>query len=93
MRLTFFTPTVLAACVASEPPVPVDLPLLGGYRETADQCQRVGESAYTNQFLDDAADLVACPERAENLGAFVTETGAVEVDRAGGFILYSVPLR
>lgn len=93
MRLLHLGPVVLAACAVTQRQVPVELPLLGGYRDAADQCQRVGESAYTNQFLDDAADLVACPAGAENIGVFVAETGAIEVDRAGGFILYSVPVR
>ncbi|WOI55647.1 hypothetical protein [Palleronia sp. LCG004] len=84
----------LTACLPVEaPPIPVDLPLLGPYRDEGDQCRRVGESAYTNQYLDDAADLVACPEDAGDLGLFVTETGGIEVDRVGGFVLYSVPRR
>ena len=82
----------LTGCMPA-PSEPDSITLLGGYRDPADQCRRVGETAYTNQFLDDAADLVGCPEGAENLGVFVTETGAREVDRFGGFILYSVPLR
>ena len=64
--------------------------LLGGYRDPADPCRLAGESAATADYLDDAADLVACPEDAENLGVFVTETGAVEVARLEGYILYSV---
>ncbi|MCU0907294.1 MAG: hypothetical protein MUF73_07575 [Rhodobacteraceae bacterium] len=82
----------LTGCMPS-PSEPDSITLLGGYRDPADACRRVGETAYTNQFLDDAADLVGCPEGAENLGVFVTETGAREVDRFGGYILYSVPLR
>lgn len=91
-------PAALMACETSAPQATnqpqVDLPLFGnGYRADGDQCRRVGENAYTNQFLDDAADLVACPEDAENLGVFVTDTGALEVDRVGGYVLYSVPVR
>jgi hypothetical protein len=82
----------LTGCMPA-PSEPDQITLLGGYRDPADQCRRVGETAYTNQFLDDAADLVGCPEGAENLGVFVTETGAREVDRFGGYILYSVPVR
>ncbi len=52
-----------------------------------------GEDAFTNQFLSDAADLVGCPADMENLGVFVTETGAVLVATVGGTNLYSVPLR
>lgn len=83
---------LLPACEPA-PPAVEPLPLLGGYRDPADQCQRVGESAATVEFLDDAADLVGCPEGAENIGVFVTETGAIEVARLQGYILYSVPLR
>ena len=79
-------------------PMPADppatgLPLLDGYRDPADQCRGVGENAQTVEFLDDAADLVACPEDAENLGVFVFETGAQEVARIEGYVLYSVPVR
>ena len=87
----------LAACTPAPvtPPAPVEpLPIFGdGYRMPGDQCRRVGENDFTNQFLDDAADLVACPEDGENIGVFVIDTGAVEVARTQGFILYSVPVR
>lgn len=82
---------VLAACEPKTPTEP--LPLLDGYRDPADQCVRVGENAFTNQFLDDAADLVGCPEQYEGIGVFVTETGAVEVARSQGYILYTVAVR
>jgi hypothetical protein len=82
----------LPACTAP-PDEPVNLPLLGGYRDPADACRLVGESAATVDHLDDAADLVACPERSDDLGVFVTETGAIEVARLGGHVLYSVPIR
>ncbi|PRY23614.1 hypothetical protein CLV78_104105 [Aliiruegeria haliotis] len=86
-------PAFLMAC---ETPAPAtsDLPLFGnGYRADGDQCRRVGENGYTNQFLDDAADLVACPEDYEGVGVFVTDTGAVQVAAYQGYILYSVPRR
>lgn len=67
------------------------LPLLGGYRDKADQCVRVGENALTNQYLDDSADLVGCPEDYEGIGVFQTETGGVQVGAEQGYILYSVP--
>ncbi|MBJ3761199.1 hypothetical protein ILP92_00345 [Maribius pontilimi] len=94
MRHALLIPLAVAACdQAPAPPTHVDLPLLGGYRSDADPCQRVGENAYTVDFLDDASDLVACPATVEDLGVFITETGAREVSRVGGFILYSVPTR
>lgn len=97
MRLVLILP--LAALVACTP-IPEDgsaltpqdsLPLLGGYRDPADPCQRVGENAVTNPFLDDSADLVACPAGMENIGVFVTETGAVQVADTGAHVLFSVP--
>lgn len=81
----------LAGCTPLPPPDPLTLPLLGGYRSPADACQGVGESAATAVYLDDAADLVACPAEAENLGVFVTEAGAVQVADLGSWLLYSVP--
>lgn len=96
MRLAYLVPLILASCA---PTLPLDeeatsLPFFGkGYRTEGDVCRRIGEDDYTNQFLDDAADLVGCPEDAENLGVFVIDTGAVEVARRDGFILYSVPTR
>ncbi len=83
---------LFAACTPVSAPEP--LPLFGdGYRGDGDQCRRVGENAQTNQFLDDAADLVGCPEDMENLGIFAIDTGGVEVARLQGYVLYSVPIR
>jgi hypothetical protein len=96
MRLLTILPVILlAACEPRPEPATQDpLPFFGnGYRFEGDACRRVGENAYTNQFLDDAADLVGCPEDLENLGVFVTDTGAIEVARTGGYVLYSVPVR
>ena len=46
----------------SGPRPPADVPLFGGgFRSEGDQCRRAGESAFTNQFLSDSAQLVACP--------------------------------
>ena len=84
----------LTACTSDNAVSDTGLPFFGdGYRAEGDQCRRIGENEFTNQFLDDAADLVGCPVDMENLGVFVTETGAVEVGRKDGYILYSVPLR
>jgi hypothetical protein len=91
-----FIPTLLliAACTHVPATAPSSLPFFGnGYRFDGDACRRLGEDAYTNQFLDDAADLVGCPADLENLGVFVIDTGAQEVARRDGYILYSVPLR
>lgn len=89
----------LGACVETAPEaaeemmVPAELPLFGpGYRTEGDQCRRAGESAFTNQFLDDAADFVACPPGTDP-GLFAFETGGREVGRLDGWILFSVPRR
>lgn len=87
---------MIAACTSQPDPAPdaSTLPFFGdGYRFEGDACRRLAEDDYTNQFLDDAADLIACPEDLENLGVFVTDSGAIEVARRDGFILYSVPIR
>lgn len=89
----------LAACEMPAPDmgqgatVPAELPLFGpGYRSEGDICRRAGESAFTNQFLDDAADFVACPPGTDP-GLFAFETGGREVGRLDGWILFSVPRR
>lgn len=82
---------LLTACTPADPTT-TPLPFFGdGYRAEGDQCRRVGEDDYTNQFLDDSSDLVGCPADYEGLGVFVGETGAFQVAESGGFILYSVP--
>ncbi len=94
MRLLFLLPTlVLAACEMAPPELPeTDLPFFGdGYRAEGDQCRGLGESSETIEYLDHTADLVGCPEGMENLGVFVADTGAVEVARVDGYVIYSVP--
>ena len=92
--LTAVTLIALAACEPVPKPHSVErLPLMGGYRDPADQCVRVGENAFTNQFLDDSADLVGCPEDYEGIGVFQTETGATRVGAAQGYVLFSVTRR
>lgn len=84
----------LTACAPTPPPPETTLPFFGnGYRAEGDPCRRIGEDDFTNEFLDHTQDLVGCPEGAENLDVFVTETGAVEVARKDGYILYSIPRR
>lgn len=95
MRQLLLLSLALAACAPAPAPVTGNtLPIFGdGYRFKGDLCRRVGEDDFTNQFLDDAADLVACPADAENLGVFVIDTGAIEVAQRDGYVLYSVPRR
>lgn len=94
---------MLGACTATPPPSgggssggalpPAGVPLFGpGYRNAGDLCRRAGESAFTNQFLSDSADLVACPPGADPR-LFAFETGGKEVGRRDGWILFSVPRR
>ncbi|WP_187429020.1 hypothetical protein ROLI_032750 [Roseobacter fucihabitans] len=85
---------VLAGCDQTSEPTVTTLPLFGeGYRFDGDICRRVGEDAFTNPFLDDAAVLVACPTGAANTGGLITTAGAREVARRDGYTLYSIPTR
>lgn len=88
---TAISALLLFGCAETEMPE-TSLPFFGnGYRADGDQCRRLGESPDTSNYLDDMADLVGCPEDMENLGVFVTDTGAVEAFRQDGYIIYSVP--
>ena len=94
MRSLPLLPLALMACTPepAAPPTETTLPFFGtGYRAEGDPCRRLGESADTIDYLDHTADLVGCPENMENLGAFVTETGALEVARQDGYVIYSIP--
>ncbi|WP_261400079.1 hypothetical protein [Leisingera daeponensis] len=74
-------------------PGPIHLALFGdGYPNAGDPCRRAGESAYTNQFLDDAADLVACPPGTDP-GLFAYTTGGRQVAKVDGWYLFSIPRR
>lgn len=87
----------LAGCQQTEAEKPggpaTTLPLMGGYRDQGDACRRVGEDAFTNPFLDDAADLVACPSGVADLSGLGPETGARQVAARDGWVLFSVPRR
>lgn len=89
--------TLLAACQTDAPGAgrseSTTLPLMGGYRDASDACRRVGEDAFTNAFLDDAADLVACPAGVVELSGLGPETGARVVATKEGWVLVSVPRR
>lgn len=67
-----------------------DLPFIGGYRDPADVCEKLGENELTVNYLDHTADLVGCPEDYEGLGVFQIDTGGVEVARVEGWVLFSV---
>jgi len=93
----------LSACVVTVPEQPVqpeqrpaapaDFAVFGtGFPNPGDPCRRAGESAFTGQFLDDAADLVACPPGFDT-ATFVANFGAREVARRDFWRLFSVPRR
>ncbi|NNF25557.1 MAG: hypothetical protein HKN63_12260 [Rhodobacteraceae bacterium] len=69
------------------------LPFFGGYRAPDDPCQRIGENAQTNRYLDDAADLVGCPADYRGLAEFQARTQAEWLGTLDGYALFSVPRR
>ncbi len=78
---------------AEGPRAPAALPLFGkGYPNAGDPCRRVGENSFTNRYLDDAADLVACPPGTD-AGLFAYTYNANELERVDGWILFSIPRR
>ncbi|WP_254437018.1 hypothetical protein [Ruegeria arenilitoris] len=70
-----------------------DLRLVRGYRSTDDDCQLTGETAFTIDFLDDAADLVSCPAGSDAAQSLVEMYGARQVAKTGGYAVYTVPRR
>jgi hypothetical protein len=89
----------IGACSAQEPvEIAVDEPdpelyFVRGYRSETDPCKLTGETEFTNQFLDDAADLVTCPTGHEGATEFIEATGAIVVTQTQSYTLYSVPRR
>jgi hypothetical protein len=78
--------------VAVSEPDP-DLVFVRGYRTPSDECQLVGESAFTVDFLDDAANLVACPTGSYAMQTLMAETGSRIVTQTNSFTLFSLPYR
>jgi len=70
-----------------------DLYFVRGYRFDDDPCKLTGETEFTNQFLDDAADLVTCSTTYEGAAGFVQATGASVVTQTKNYTLYRVPRR
>jgi len=89
----------ITACTAQGPRVvgidepDPDLYFVRGYRSENDPCKLTGETEFTNQFLDDAADLVTCLTGYEGASEFVKTTGARVVTQTESYTLYSVPRR
>jgi len=70
-----------------------ELVFVRGYRSADDECKLTGESAFTVDFLDDAADLVTCPTGGPAAASLVSETSATIVTQTNSYTLYSVPHR
>lgn len=70
-----------------------DLYFVRGYRSENDPCKLTGETAFTNQFLDDSADLVSCPTGHEGGSELIDSRRAVVVAQKDGYTLYTVPRR
>jgi len=84
--------TACAPLIQPSAPTETTLPFFGtGYPAQGDPCRRLGESAETIDYLDHTADLVGCPVNLGTLDEFVLNTGAVEVFRQDGFVVYSIP--
>jgi len=93
-------PAVLfvGACVESPTEIAVgepdpDLVFVRGYRSPSDECQLVGESGFTIDFLDDASDLVACPTGSSATDTLMAETGSQIITQTNSFSLFSLPYR
>ncbi|WP_299967189.1 hypothetical protein [uncultured Roseobacter sp.] len=58
-----------------------------------DVCVVIGENDLTRPYLDDSATLIACPAHENGAIADRSEQGAQVLDRAGRWVLLSVPER
>ena len=88
----------VTGCVETAPEVAISEPdpelnFVRGYRSVTDECQLVGETAFTVDFLDDAADLVACPTGSAAMASLIAETGAPIFTQTTSFSFFSIPYR
>lgn len=88
----------LTGCVEAPPEVAISEPdpelvFVHGYRGAADECKLVGETAFTIDFLDDAADLVACPTGSAAMASLMVETGATMVTQTKSFTFFRIGIR
>ena len=67
-----------------------ELVFVRGYRSADDDCKLTGESAFTIDFLDHAADLVTCSTGGPAAASLVSETSASIVTQTNSYTLYSV---
>ena len=89
---------VVAGCMETPVEVAVSEPdpelvFVRGYRSASDECQLVGESAFTIDFLDDASDLGACPMGSSGMETLMSETGAQIITQTNSFSFFSLPYR
>ncbi|WP_223428831.1 hypothetical protein [Tateyamaria pelophila] len=89
---------VVAGCIETPVEVAVSEPdpelvFVRGYRSPSDECQLVGESAFTIDFLDDASDLVACPTGSSAMETLMAETDSRIVTQTNSFTFFSLPYR
>jgi hypothetical protein len=72
------------ACSPTATPV-APLPFFGeGYPAAGDPCRRLGENDFTRNWLDDARDLIACPE-GPAANTMAAKPGAVDLGSQDGF--------
>ena len=90
--------TLVTGCVETAPDLAISEPdpelvFVRGYRSPTDECQLVGESAFTSEFLDDAADLIACPTGSASMSSLMAETGAGTLTQTNSYTFFSIPYR
>ncbi|MDU8913818.1 hypothetical protein [Aestuariicoccus sp. MJ-SS9] len=88
----------VTGCVETAPEIAISEPdpelnFVRGYRNAADECQLVGETPFTVDFLDDATDLVACPTDSAGMASLMAETGAQIITQTNSFSFFSIPYR
>ncbi|MCV6825836.1 MULTISPECIES: hypothetical protein [Halocynthiibacter] len=89
--LTACTPSSMDQPQISEPDP--ELNFVRPYRGAGDTCQLVGENAFTVDFLDDAADLVACSTGTDDSASLAASEAARVVTQTNSYTLYSVARR
>jgi hypothetical protein len=89
---------IVAGCIEAPGEIAISEPdpnlvFVRGYRSPSDECQLVGETAFTVDFLDDAADLVACSTDSSAMEILTAETGAQTITQTNSFTLFNIPHR